>query len=119
MEERRCIVCGRPFTGRSDKKFCSDLCRNEFHNERRRKETVDMARLNKSLLHNRIVLLRHSASGCVPRRTLALDHFNFELYTSVRRRFLRPTLFSCYEYSYFITRDGIVHISNMSDNDYL
>lgn len=32
-----CPVCGKTFYGRSDKKFCSSKCKNEYHNEERYK----------------------------------------------------------------------------------
>ena len=56
MEQiRRCPVCGRAIAGRSDKKFCSDICRTFYHNKRRlskRKEGGLLARLL-SFFHRR------------------------------------------------------------------
>lgn len=34
---KSCPVCGKTFYGRSDKKFCSSKCKNEYHNEERYK----------------------------------------------------------------------------------
>ena len=31
--EKRCLICGEPLTGRSDKKFCSRKCKNAYHND--------------------------------------------------------------------------------------
>jgi hypothetical protein len=44
-ETRRCLNCGSPITGRSDKLFCCGRCKNEWHNkmtgsEKRRREKV-------------------------------------------------------------------------------
>ena len=33
MNLKKCPVCDTGFTGRSDKKFCSDHCRNAFNNK--------------------------------------------------------------------------------------
>ena len=33
MEEKKCLECTEPFRGRSDKKFCSDYCRNTYNNK--------------------------------------------------------------------------------------
>ena len=30
---KTCLECGEPILGRSDKKFCSDLCRNAYNNK--------------------------------------------------------------------------------------
>ena len=32
MKERKCPVCGKDVLGRTDKKFCCDDCRTEYHN---------------------------------------------------------------------------------------
>jgi len=29
MENKKCLECDNEFVGRVDKKFCSDMCRNE------------------------------------------------------------------------------------------
>jgi predicted nucleic acid-binding Zn ribbon protein len=33
-----CIFCGKVTKGRPDKKFCSDNCRNTYHNRIKKKE---------------------------------------------------------------------------------
>ena len=33
MQERKCLECGTVLKGRSDKKFCSDYCRNTYNNK--------------------------------------------------------------------------------------
>ena len=30
--KKNCLECGESFTGRIDKKFCSDYCRNTYNN---------------------------------------------------------------------------------------
>lgn len=35
MERRECPMCGKEIAGRSDKLFCSDRCRNRYHNGKR------------------------------------------------------------------------------------
>lgn len=35
---RRCAMCGAPFQGRQDKRFCRDACRTRFGRERMAKE---------------------------------------------------------------------------------
>ena len=33
MEQKLCLECGEQIQGRSDKKFCSDYCRNSHNNK--------------------------------------------------------------------------------------
>ena len=109
---KRCLLCGEEFSGRSDKKFCSDLCRNEYHNNLRREEYKKMTRCNMLLRQNRNILLSYSSSGVteIDKASLALDNFCFDVFTSARYRRWRPTLYFCYEFEYFITRRGTVRI---------
>ena len=32
-EKKQCLECGNELMGRIDKKFCSDGCRNAYHNK--------------------------------------------------------------------------------------
>ena len=40
-----CLRCNKPFNGRSDKKFCSDKCRNDFNHKLNKKETNERNKL--------------------------------------------------------------------------
>ncbi len=42
-KQRFCLECGEPLVGRSDKKFCSDYCRNAYNN-RKNRETNKLIR---------------------------------------------------------------------------
>ncbi len=47
--ERRCLECGDPVRGRTDKKFCADYCRNAYNN-RLNRDTRNLVRN----VHNRL-----------------------------------------------------------------
>ena len=34
MKHEKCMECGKPLSGRTDKKFCCGKCRNRFNNRR-------------------------------------------------------------------------------------
>lgn len=112
MEKRRCISCGAEISGRSDKKFCSDLCRHEWHNSNHRRERIQAERINAVLLKNRRILRSILDSGKVTITVERLTYmqFNFNAYTFVRRRTLRPTLYFCYDICYYTSLSGTVHI---------
>ncbi|MBQ5435932.1 MAG: DUF2116 family Zn-ribbon domain-containing protein, partial [Bacteroidales bacterium] len=50
--ERRCIRCGAPLRGRADRKFCSDACRTDYHNELRRQDEKALREVNRILAAN-------------------------------------------------------------------
>lgn len=35
MENRHCLCCGKELHGRPDKKFCSEECKDSYHNARK------------------------------------------------------------------------------------
>ena len=110
-EERNCPWCGEPVVGRTDKRFCSDACRNDYNNALRREEEKKTRAVNRILGRNSRILARQLKAGrttaSVP--DLALQAFNFKVFTSVRKRFLLRDIYWCYGYTYYITRSGIVH----------
>ena len=40
--EKRCLECNDVLHGRSDKKFCSDACRNTYNNKKKSINPEDM-----------------------------------------------------------------------------
>lgn len=111
--ERHCIRCGAPFHGRSDKKFCSDDCRSDYHNDRRRARDKELRTVNRILSSNWRILMQQLRLGRqdVPREELAARNFNFEVYTATRRYFPGRRIYWCYNFAYQISRTGIVHIT--------
>ena len=117
MDEMKiCPVCGARLSGRSDKKFCSDLCRHEWHNRRGRQQRRATDRVNSALLKNLRILEELLATGrdSIDRQQLSYLQFNFNVHTGSRRRILRPPLFYCYNIQYYTDRRGIVRIRNTS-----
>lgn len=110
---RTCPQCGASFQGRSDKIFCSDGCRSDFHNERRRAQEKELRAVNRILASNWRLLMKQLRIGQteVPTEELAARDFNFGIYTASRRRFPGKRLFWCYNCAYRIDKAGIVHIS--------
>lgn len=51
-----CPVCGIVFQGRSDKIFCSEKCKNRFHNNRNKKESRSRSRIIRALERNYSIL---------------------------------------------------------------
>ena len=56
MAKKTCEYCKKEFIGRSDKRFCSQTCKNQF-NYQLRKQTKDITKEINNILHrNRIIL---------------------------------------------------------------
>lgn len=108
------MLCGELVTGRIDKKFCSDACRSEYHNIRRREKQKALRKLNNILASNHGILEGMMCEGrsTVDSSELSSRGFNFGVCTASRHR-LAHTVRYCYNYSYYQTRDGMVHISRI------
>ncbi len=108
---RLCIECGRALIGRSDKKFCSEMCRNSFHNKRNRGESVIQV-TNRILLKNYRILQGFLASN---EREITIiqaksEGFDFNLFTSVEFSTSGEPCFCCYDTGYTILNDCRIKI---------
>jgi hypothetical protein len=102
-KSRKCIECGKTFFGRSDKKFCTELCRNA-HNNRYRSSTAGHVRnINNILNKNRRILEQYFPNGSntanASKFKLLEKGFNFNYITSVVGS-KKGTCFFCYEFGY-------------------
>lgn len=104
MEKRTCIECGESFSGRADKKFCSDLCRNSHNNKLNSDSTNYVRNINNILRKNRRIieglLPEGSETLSVSQQKLADKGFNFNYHTNVSTTKNGKTYFFCYEYGY-------------------
>lgn len=100
--KRSCPECGEAYIGRSDKKYCSDQCRNNSHNQRGRRVNNLVRRINRRLSINRRILkdLNPIGNNTVHREILEGKGFDFELYTKVELLDGGQELYYCYEQAY-------------------
>ena len=83
--EKACPECGEKLLGRTDKKFCSDYCRNSHHNKAN-KDTSNLIRNTNNLLRKNYRILEElnpTEKTTVPRTKLLTKGFNFEFFTSI------------------------------------
>ena len=83
--QKACEECGEKIVGRTDKKFCSDYCRNAFHN-RMNKDASNLIRNTNNALRKNYRILQELNPGektSVPKTKLLQKGFNFELFTSI------------------------------------
>lgn len=83
-----CLDCEQPIQGRSDKKFCDDNCRTNFHNQSKQADERTLRQINAILKRNRSILIRLSASQqeIVSKQALLEANFNFHFCTHQEKK---------------------------------
>ncbi len=81
--ERVCLDCGAKLLGRSDKKFCSDQCRNNYNNRLNRDQNNYVRNVHAQLRRNRKILsdLLDSGHHRIHRDALIAQGYNFTFFT--------------------------------------
>lgn len=102
MIKKTCIECGESFNGRSDKKFCSDMCRNAFNNKLNSDSNNYVRNINHILRKNRRILedLIPEETAKVSKQKLMDKGFNFNYYTNTTTTKTGNQYLFCYEYGY-------------------
>jgi len=99
---RKCLYCNEIIIGRTDKKFCSDQCRNSFNNRVKRKHEKLILDINKTLRKNRMILKQFNPEGKTTIRTEYLEKlgFDFRYFTHTFTTKNNNEYHFCYEYGY-------------------
>ena len=110
---KTCIFCGSVLLGRSDKKYCDDICRNNHHYAMRKEDLSVVKNVNGLLMHNRDVLrlVYKNKSTCISKDQLEEYDFNFELFTNVYKTKKNEEYKVVYDYAYkFINDEELIVI---------
>lgn len=103
MPVRKCLDCGEVLRGRSDKKFCSDQCRNNYNNTINREANNLVRNVHSTLRKNRKILceLYEAGTKIIHRDALLVSEFNMNFFThSVETDNDSSITRYCYEYGY-------------------
>jgi len=120
MSEKKCPECGAVIVGRSDKKFCSDQCRNAYHNNLRAPVTNYMRQVNNILRKNRTILETLNPTGKMKvhkNRLIALG-FNFSYFTNVLTTKDGKAYYFCYEQGYLPLPDDFFFLVRKATKEY-
>jgi predicted nucleic acid-binding Zn ribbon protein len=83
--QKLCLACSKPVKGRTDKKFCDDVCRNQYHNELKADTNNLMRNINHALGKNRRILEGLINEGDemakTTKETLLQEGFQFKYFT--------------------------------------
>lgn len=97
-----CLNCGESIKGRSDKKYCSSDCRNEYNNKRYRAEHQAMIEINAILKKNRSILKRLNPEGkiVISEELLMKSGFDIDYFTNIYTTNTGREYRYCYDYGY-------------------
>ncbi len=82
-----CLECSEPIHGRSDKKFCSDACRNAFNNKQNKDASNLMRNINNKLRKNHRILADQKfteGKAKTTRSKLSAEGFDFEYFANLK-----------------------------------
>jgi len=100
---KECLECGDKIMGRSDKKFCSDLCRNAYNNKLNSDSNNLVRNINNVLRKNRRILesaCQEDDKGKISKNALVREGFDFSHFTHLRTTQKGATYYFVYEYGY-------------------
>lgn len=102
MESKKCLECEEFIKGRSDKKFCSDYCRNAYNNSVNKDSKNLIRNTNNRLRKNYKILSELNISGKtkVNRTKLLNLNFDFNLYTTIYTTKTGNVYFYVYDQGY-------------------
>ena len=111
-----CQVCNKELAGRIDKKFCSDQCRAQLNNRKKKADPGERMILdtNRILRKNRSILKGSSPLGKTTTRQeyLLLQGFDFNHFTHQYKTNKGNIYNFCYDYGYLLLPDKKVLIVN-------
>jgi len=101
-EEKKCLECGEPIIGRSDKKFCSDYCRNSYNNKKNKAAISLIRNTNNRLKKNWRILekLNPNNKTKVHKNKLLDLGFDFNYFTSIYITKKQSTYYFVYDQGY-------------------
>lgn len=103
MSVKKCLDCGEVLKGRSDKKFCSDQCRNDYNNSINKEANSLVRNVHAVLKRNRKILcdLYESGKRKLHRDALLVSEYNMNFFThSIESEENDIITRYCYEYGF-------------------
>jgi len=110
--DKKCLDCGDVLRGRTDKKFCSDQCRNNYNNRLNRDSNNFVRNVHGLLRRNRRILADLYAEGKVRVHKDALFAlgYNFSFFTHVIESSEGKRFQYCFEYGYRESGDDFIEL---------
>lgn len=117
--EKKCLDCGDVIRGRTDKKFCSDQCRNNYNNRLNRDTNNFVRNVHGLLRKNRRILadLYDEGRHRIHKDALFALGYNFSFFTHVIETSDGERYQYCFEYGYRDTENDFIEL--MYNSKYL
>jgi hypothetical protein len=102
VDNKTCLECETKFTGRVDKKFCSDQCRVSHNNRLNSNENNYVRNVNNALRKNRRILTELNTTGKTRLSGARLKEkgFDFQYFTNLYKTKEGTVYYYCYEQGY-------------------
>lgn len=102
MNAKTCLECAEPIRGRSDKKFCSDYCRNTYNNKINKESRNLVRNINNRLRKNYKILCELNPTGKtkISKMKLLDKNFDFQHFTSIYTTKKGTIYYFCYDQGY-------------------
>ncbi len=115
--DRLCPECNEIIQGRIDKVFCSDYCRNTYHNRKNRQASALIRSITLTLKRNRRILAELNIRGKtnVSRDKLIDKGFVFSYFTHIYKTKSGKTYYFNYDQGYITHDDDMVTLVEQED----
>lgn len=112
MITKKCLVCKTEFVGRSDKKYCSDQCRNVYNNKLNSQFSKEVRRTNRILRTNREILNKYFLMGLdqVSLFSLISEGFILTYFTNMYKNEKGQEVYFCYDIGYQFSENETLQI---------
>ena len=111
---RKCKLCKKDVKGRSDKVFCSNICKSTYHSKLSKVTNVATSRIDKILHRNRSILLeilgKNRKQKKVDRAFLDNKNFHFDYITHYHINNQGKFVNDVYDFSWMVFSDKEVLI---------
>ena len=109
---KNCPYCNKVISGRTDKVFCDDKCRNNFYYKVNNEQKTYIRKMNSVLLRNRGILRSINSSGrtTVPKGYLEELGFDFNCFTGIHKTKKGRLYYLIYDQAYSFGEDERVDL---------
>lgn len=111
-KQKKCPYCNKIITGRTDKMFCNDRCRNNYYYKINCEKKGFIRQINTKLLKNRGILRTVNPYGrvSVPKMYLEELGFDFSCFTGLYKTKKGKEYFIVYDHAFNIDEEQRVHL---------